>query len=158
MPKKPCSGSILLRTTIALPAVRRFEVAQVLNQRQVLGGFAISGINATFYEHFGSVVEENVPKKYLPCYEVTRKGTLNPLEQITGVATHLVRMAQIMQMGEYGLGCFQEGHFNYHYVVSPKDGRLKLISWGLLNNRLTIGAPEEPGERSFLFDERIFGN
>lgn len=127
--------------------MERFVVAENFKVGNIVGGRPIGFVGPDFRQHFGDVVEENVPARTLYIWEFVKNSLDAPVIKIfdNGIdenpktETHLAHMFQMMELGEQGKGMLDDCT-NFGYKLSPQDELLWVPYWFVRSGKFRVEA------------------
>lgn len=147
---------------VELKPVKSFVVADNFKVGNIVGGRTLRWLGSNFQEHYGDVVEEDVPARTLYIWELIKRSLDEPVTKLLGAPndpntqTHLAHMFQMMELGEKGKGRL-DGYANFGYKTSPKDGKLWVPGWNVDGGEFFVGAFSSSSPGGWLDGDRVSG-
>lgn len=147
---------------VKLKAVGRFVVADNFKVGNVVGGRSITWVGDNFQHHYGDLVEEDVPARVVPIWELVRGSVDAPIIKLLGgsdeprTETYLAHTFQMMELGEKGKGRL-DGFANFGYKESPKDGALWVPGWNVDGGEFNVEAHSSSNPGAWRDGRRVSG-
>ncbi len=154
-------GLLKLVRFVDLVAVSRFDVAENFKEGNIVGGRKIGWVGPVFIDKYYGLVEEEVPARTIPIWELVNSSLDPPVMHILGgvddqkTQTHLAHTFQLMELGERGFGRL-DGYANFSYKRS-RGGELWVPGWGVDGDELHVEAYSSSRRREWAGGRRVSG-
>ncbi len=138
-------------TATDLEAVDTFIAGEKFKLNAMIGDYPISWFGNKFLQHFGSVVEEQVPAHTMNSWDLLQVRRDSAIVSVLGgeekAESHLAHLYRIMELGDKG-PALTNGWGNIGFARSPIDNKLYTVRWHVLGGGLYIGSRSDsvPGE------------